>query len=91
MSVSCSASPDPAKIGELVTWTASVSGGTPPYTYSWSGSESLSGDTASVTKTYSTLGTKTATVTVTDSDSISAECDPAGVVQIYFNPRFEEF
>lgn len=36
LNVSCSASPNPVKVGEEVTWTASVSGGTPPYKIVWS-------------------------------------------------------
>src|SRR3989344_5909566 len=36
-SVSCSASPSPALLGPTVIWTAAVTGGVPPFTYSWSG------------------------------------------------------
>lgn len=91
MSVSCSASPATVLVGQPITWTANVSGGTGPYTYSWSGSEGLAGTSASIVKTYSTIGQKTATVTVTDDDSLTAQCSPAGTAQVYFNPVFEEF
>ena len=36
-----------------------------PYTYAWSGTDGLSGTTASVSKSYSIVGTKTGSVTVT--------------------------
>ena len=93
MSVSCSASPSPALIGQTVTWTANVSGGTPPFTYSWSGTNipsSPAPNTNPFNISYSTIGQKTTTVTVTDTDSVQATC-PASTVQINFNPKFEEF
>lgn len=64
LSISCAGFPVSVGIGQTVTWTASATGGTPPYTYSWSGTESLSGSVISVTKTYASLGVKTASVTV---------------------------
>ncbi len=57
-----------------VTWTANTpSGGVAPYTYSWSGTESLSGtggpglNVTPATKTYTTAGTKSASLQITDS------------------------
>jgi len=93
MTVSCSASPSPALLGQTVTWTAAVSGGTPPRTYSWSGTNfptSPPPSTNPFSIVYSTIGQKTAAVTVTDTDSVTATC-PASVVQINFNPNLEEF
>ena len=93
MSVSCSASPTVALMGENVTWTANVSGGTPPYTYSWSGTDISTAPAPSTNpyvKSYSTIGQKTATVTVTGGDASQAICPPA-VVQIEFDPFFEPF
>ncbi|MDP3874955.1 MAG: hypothetical protein Q8Q22_00325, partial [bacterium] len=93
MTVSCSASPSPALLGQTVTWTAVVSGGTAPFTYSWSGTNipvSPAPNTNPFSIVYSTLGQKTATVTATDTDSVQANC-PTGIVQINFNPDFEEF
>ena len=92
-SVSCSASPSPALLGQTVTWTAAVTGGVPPFTYSWSGTNiptSPAPNTNPFSIVYSTIGQKTATVTVTDTDSVSANC-PAGTVRINFDPDFEEF
>lgn len=65
--VSCSVSPTTASTNQNVTWTANAKDGTSPYTYSWSGTDSLSGTSSSVTKSYSTQGTKTGSVSVTDS------------------------
>jgi len=64
LSGSCSVSPTSVYTGSPVTWTASASGGAGSYTYSWSGTDSLSGAVASISKTYTTVGTKTASVTI---------------------------
>ncbi len=67
LTATCSADDSSIKEGESVTWSASVSGGTAPYTYSWSGTDSLSGSGATASKTYSAQGTKSATLDVMDS------------------------
>jgi hypothetical protein len=93
-SVSCSANPSVAKVGQSVTWTANVTGGTPPYTYSWSGS-SIPGVPNIPTSnpyaiTYSTVGTKTAVTTVTDSNGVQGTCQ-AGTAVVNISPTFQEF
>ncbi|OHA92282.1 MAG: hypothetical protein A3J09_02260 [Candidatus Zambryskibacteria bacterium RIFCSPLOWO2_02_FULL_51_21] len=93
ISVSCLASPQTALLGQNVTWTVTVSGGTAPFTYAWSGTgipTSPAPSSNPYTRTYSTIGLKSAQATVTDSDSIQSTC-PAGTVMINFNPEFEEF
>lgn len=93
ITVSCSASPGTALLGQTVTWTAAVSGGTPPLTYAWSGTNvptNPAPDSNPFNIIYSTIGLKTATVAVTDADSVQSTCPPA-TVQIYFDPNFEEF
>ena len=92
MTVTCSASPSTALLGQNVTWTATVSGGTPPLTYVWSGTDiptTLPSNNSSYSKSYSTIGQKSATVTVTDADGLSASF--TSTVQIKFDPDFEEF
>lgn len=75
LSVSCSASPASVMVGQSTTWAAFPFGGIGSYTYSWSGTDSLSGTSVNVAKSYSTVGTKTGTVTVTSgSQSVSVNC-----------------
>jgi hypothetical protein len=71
LDIGCYADPSSAERNQPVTWTAEVTGGAAPYTYSWTGSDGLSGTGASVIKYYPTSGTKTAIVTVTSADGRS--------------------
>jgi len=66
---SCVASPSSIVVGESSTWTVTLSNGEGTHTYSWSGTDNLSGTGSSVTKTYTTPGTKTASVTITTTQS----------------------
>ncbi len=71
----CVASPQSIEVGNSVSWSATASGGTGSYTYSWTGSDALSGSTANVSKIYSSAGTKNATVTVTSGSlQATAQC-----------------
>jgi hypothetical protein len=93
VSATCSASPTTALIGQIVTWTATVLGGTPPYSYAWSGTNiptSPAPNTNPFNISYGTLGKKTALVRVTDFDNQQYFCAP-GEVQVYFDPTFNEF
>ncbi len=75
LSVSCDVNPKSAAVGESVTWSTSVTGGTGATSYSWIGDEGLSGSNSSVTKTYSSVGTKHATSTVTrGAQTLSVNC-----------------
>jgi len=60
----CSPSVSSIPMGNSVTWTVNASGGNGTFTYAWTGTDSLSGSTATVGKIYSSIGSKTATVTV---------------------------
>jgi hypothetical protein len=73
IAASCSASPTTGKQGDPITWTATASGGDTDsaYSYVWSGTDGLTGSTASVVKRYDTTGTQTASVKVTDADGTS--------------------
>ena len=60
--------------GMSITWSANATDPEgEPMTYSWAGTDTLTGTTASVAKTYSTTGSKSATVTVTDSKGQTAQ------------------
>ena len=85
LSGSCSVSPSSVDIGDSVYWSSSVSGGTGSYTYSWSGTDSLVGSNSSISKIYSSAGTKTGTVTiVSGSQSIVKSC--TATVSAVINP-----
>ncbi len=72
---SCSVNPTSANIGDSVNWSATASGGTGSYTYSWTGTDGLIGNTISIVKTYASAGTKTGTLTITSgSQSITRTC-----------------
>ena len=68
LDIGCYADPTTAVANQPVTWSAEATGGQSPYTYSWSGSDGLSGSGSSITKYYSTSGDKSALVTVTSAD-----------------------
>ena len=93
MVVSCSANPSPALLNQNVLWTGRiVSGGTPPFTYSWSGTNIPTSPAPSgltYNKVYNTIGQKTTTFTVTDADGLQASFTTN--VQINFDPELEEF
>lgn len=91
LSVTCTPSPSPAYIGQPVTWTANVSGGTSPYTYAWSGTNfSGTPTTNPYVFTYQTTGAKVATVTVNDGGGQTAAC-PASTLQVGVDPQYIEF
>ncbi len=81
ISVSCSADRSNVNVGDSVRFISTVSGGNGNYSYTWSGTDGLSGSSGSVSKTYSSSGTKNATITVSSSGSVrSANCS-TNVVQ----------
>lgn len=65
----CAPSVTTATVGQAVTWTASnQTGGNGNYTYSWSGIDHPAANgNASITKTYTTPGTKTMTMRITSN------------------------
>jgi hypothetical protein len=90
LNVSCSASPSPATVNQPVTWSAVVTGGTAPYSYSWSGTNFTGNPTSNpYVHTYGTTGSKNAQVTVTDSGGVTATC-PVTTVQVSIDPTFQE-
>ncbi|MDO8424028.1 MAG: hypothetical protein Q7S54_00265 [bacterium] len=97
--VTCAGLPIAARLGETVTWTADVSGGEAPYTYSWSGIAvpiNPAPNTNPFRISYSTIGDKSVTLTVTDSENNVSTCTASNAgnglgVKVYFEPYFEEF
>jgi SprB repeat len=68
LDIGCYADPTTASIDQPITWSVEVTGGTAPYTYSWSGSDGLTGTGSSIIKYYDSYGEKSAIVSVTSSD-----------------------
>jgi hypothetical protein len=82
--VSCYPTSSSVNTGNAVTWTSSVSGGNGVYSYSWSGTDGLTGSSASVAMPYYSSGIKTASVTVySNGQSQTAYC--SGSVNVYNN------
>lgn len=95
LTVSCSASPTTALLGETVTLTANISGGTTPYIYSWGGTDiptSPAPNTNPLNISYSTVGQKMISVTVTDSSSppLQENC-PVVTIRTNIDPQYQEF
>jgi VCBS repeat-containing protein len=92
-----SGTPNPASTGQQVTWTTcAATGGTPPYTYTWNGTDvtNQTTNTNTLLFTYTTPGTKTMNPpSITDS-SVPAQtvsCNAGGSVKVVLNATFQEF
>jgi len=70
------------QVGQTVTFTASVTGGTSPYTYTIAFGDSATGTGSITTHAYSIVGSYTAKVTVTDSASPRASGTSNVVVNV---------
>ncbi len=71
----CYANPTNANINQVVTWSVTSNGGTGAYSYSWSGTDGLTGNNQYTSRQYNYPGTKTASVTVSSGGrSITTNC-----------------
>ncbi len=74
--VSCSPAQSTLTTGQTGVWAAQASGGVENYSYSWSGTGGLSGNSKSASISYGTAGTKSASVVVTSgSQSVNQSCN----------------
>jgi len=69
LSASFTWSPTSPQVGQQVTFTASASGGTSPYTFSWTFGDGSSATGSIATHTYASSGTFTVNLTAQDSGS----------------------
>lgn len=69
LSTSFTISPSTAEVGQTVTFTATPTGGTSPYTETWNFGDGSSGSGATPTHAYSTSGTFQVSLTTSDSAS----------------------
>ena len=78
---SCYATPERAALGESVTWLSIVYGVNASTTYSWDGTDGLTGDRPMVSKTYTAPGNKIAMLSVSNgSTRIAVPCTNAAAV-----------
>jgi len=92
LSVSCTAVPNPAQVGQLVTWTASVAGNIHPVTYLWSGDNVPAGITSpSLSLRYLTTGPKNASVRVTEAVTGDTAVCPSVYIPVNAKPTYKEF
>ena len=69
-------------INTPITFAATASGGTPPYTYLWNYGDNGQGSGITSTHTYTTTGTYTVTVTVKDSSSTPQKATSSQTVTV---------
>lgn len=90
LDIGCFVDPTNASINQPINWSVEVTGGMGPYTYSWTGSDGLTGNQSSVIKYYSTSGEKSAIVYVTSADGRTGSRACSNVITIrkaYVAPR----
>jgi hypothetical protein len=84
----CTANISNPNVGDNVTYTVYPSGGNGYYSYTWSGTDGLSGSSPTISKSYSYSGSKTAYVQIySGGQSISRQCS-TNVQQNNYNQNF---
>ncbi len=76
------ATPNPANVGDTITFTADASGGAAPLTFKWDFGDTTTGTGATITHAYSTANAFNVGLTVTDSANVSV----TGSVKVTVNP-----
>ena len=77
----CYADPSQANVGDIVTWYAGGTGGNGSYSYSWNGTDGLSGSSFITSKAYSSVGLKQGNITITSGNqSVTIFCSNAVTV-----------
>jgi hypothetical protein len=85
LSAYCYATPANVRVGETVVWRVSMTGGSSPYQYQWSGTDGLYGNDYVVSKTYSTPGVKTGNIIVySNGQSLNVSCSQNVTVDGYY-------
>ena len=69
---SCYSTPTSAGVGSTISWRASISGGNGSYYITWTGTDSLYGNGTSISRSYSSAGTKNASITVTSGNQTTS-------------------
>jgi len=82
LAVDFSISPDTPVLGEVITFTASASGGTPPYAYLWEFGDGVAASGPTTTHAYAASGMYSVRLNVSDSEAHSA----AIVISLYVAP-----
>ena len=77
---SATSSMNPSDAGMSVTFSATVTGGTSPFTYAWTVNSAPSGTSSTLVYAFSASGTYTVSVTVTDTDGQTSTATVSQVV-----------
>ena len=85
--VACYSNKTSTKIGSSIVWSAEATGATGNFTYTWSGSEGLSGNQSSIPKIYYTSGIKNASVIATASNGQSIVQQCSNTVNVLNNTK----
>lgn len=69
LKASANASPNPALVGQVVSFTCTATGGIPPYGYSWDFADGTSGSGPITTHAYNNIGTYDVACTLKDAQT----------------------
>src|SRR2546425_1054351 len=84
-------SPTTPIVGQSVSFTASVAGGTPPFSYAWKFSDGVIATGNPTSRAFSVKGTYSVTLNVTDSSSPSATATVSHAITVSPSPLTSDF